>query len=82
MVDEPRRIFVGYLPTADVTYVGGEVDPVAILLRDAEARLDAERAAEARALAAKAADEERAKNTRRARSWRRFKRALTMFRRS
>jgi hypothetical protein len=79
----PRRIFVGYLPTADAVFVDeGEPDPVARLLADAGAKLDREREAEARARAAKAADEARAKNTRRARSWRRFKGALTMFRRS
>jgi hypothetical protein len=80
MVDAPRRIFVGYLPSGADTFVAeGEVDPVARLLADASARLDREREAEARAQAAKAADIERVKNTRRARAARRFRSALQMF---
>jgi hypothetical protein len=55
-MSEPRRIIIGVIPSGqDVTYVGeGAVDPVAFLIDEANAKLDAERAAEARALAAKA----------------------------
>ena len=42
---ESKRIFVGYLPTADAVFVAeGEADPIAILLRDADQKLAAERA--------------------------------------
>jgi hypothetical protein len=45
MSNEPRRVFVGLLPSGTVTFVGeGEVDPVARLIADAGARLAAERA--------------------------------------
>lgn len=77
--DTPRRsIIVGLLPSGGgVTYVAdGEEDPVAVMVREAHARLDAARAAEARALAAKAADAERARNMRGARNMRRLKRAM------
>jgi hypothetical protein len=78
--NEPRRIFVGHLPTGGVTYVApGEADPVVRLIADANARLDAERAAEERKRAAQAADAERMKATRRARVAQRFRRALKMF---
>jgi hypothetical protein len=73
----PKRIFVGHLPTGGVTFVAdGEVDPVARLIADANAKLDRERAEEARALAAKAADVERLRRTKKARALRRFGRAL------
>jgi hypothetical protein len=79
--NEPRRVFVGYLPTADAVFVGpDEIDPVARLLADAASKLDREREAEAKALAARAADLARARNTRAARVARRFRRALQMFR--
>jgi hypothetical protein len=77
MSDEPRKIFVGHLPTGGVTYVAdGESDPVARLIADAEAKLDAERAEEARALAAKVADAKRLGDTKRARARRRVEKAL------
>jgi hypothetical protein len=76
---EPKRIFVGHLPAGGVTYVAeGEIDPVARLLAAANARLDAERAAEAQALAARAADLERTRRTRSARGLRRLGKALKM----
>ena len=54
---EPRRIFVGLLPSAgSVVYAPGGEDPVAVLVREAGAELDRQRAEEARALAAKAAE--------------------------
>jgi hypothetical protein len=76
----PRRIFVGLLPSAGstVVYSSGSEDPVGVMVREANAKLDAERAAEAKALAAKAADIERAKLTRRARAARRLKRVIRM----
>jgi hypothetical protein len=80
---ESRRVFVGYLPTADAVFVGeGEVDPVARLLADANAKLDTEKAETERVRLAALADIERAKNTRRARAMRRLTRALKLFRRS
>lgn len=79
-MNEPRRVIVGLLPTSGVTYVReGAEDPVAIMIREAGAELDRQRAAEARALAAKVADIERAKNTRRARAMRRLTKAMRMF---
>ena len=42
---EPRRVFVGRLPSGTVAFVAeGEADPITILLRDADQRLAAERA--------------------------------------
>jgi hypothetical protein len=84
MTDERRRrVFVGYLPTADVTFVAeGEVDPVARLIADANAKLDAERAEAERVRLAALADIERAKRTKRARLVRRFGRALKALMRS
>jgi hypothetical protein len=80
MADEPRRVYVGLVPSgADVIYVGeGAVDPVAIMLREANAKLDAERAAETRALAAKAADIERVRRTKKARVMRHLRKAMTL----
>jgi hypothetical protein len=76
---EPRRIFVGHLPAGGVTYVAeGEIDPVATLIADASRRLDAERAAEAKALAAKAADIERVRRTKKARVMRHLRKAMTL----
>ena len=75
MADEPRRVFVGRLPSADTIFVDG-ADPVVAMIAAANARLDAERAAEARALAARAADIARLQNTRRARARRRVEKAL------
>jgi hypothetical protein len=80
MSDEPRRVFVGYLPTADALFVGeGEVDPVARLIADANAKLDAERTEAERVRLAALADIERVKNTRRARAAKRLRQALRMF---
>jgi hypothetical protein len=55
-MSEPKRIFVGYLPTADAIFVAeGEADPITILLRDADQKLAAERATrEAATMAAEA----------------------------
>jgi hypothetical protein len=42
---EPKRIFVGHLPSGTVAFVAeGETDPITILLRDADQKLAAERA--------------------------------------
>jgi ferric-dicitrate binding protein FerR (iron transport regulator) len=42
---EPKRVFVGLLPSGTVTFVAeGEADPITILLRDADQKLAAERA--------------------------------------
>jgi hypothetical protein len=42
---EPKRFFVGYLPSGADTFVApGEADPITILLRDADRKLAAERA--------------------------------------
>jgi hypothetical protein len=67
------RIYLGSTDGADVVVIPREV------LDEAGAKLDRQRAAEARAVAAKAADIERAKNTKRAMAARRFKRALAVF---
>lgn len=84
MNDEPtpRRIYVGMLPSAgSVVYAGdGSEDPVRVLLREANAKLDAERAAEAKARAAAVADLERARLTRRARAARHLRKALRLWR--
>ena len=46
---EPKRIFVGHLPSGTVAFVAeGEADPITILLRDAGQKLAAERAARRR----------------------------------
>jgi hypothetical protein len=76
---EPRRIFVGVLPSgADAVFTDG-VDPVGIMLRDANAALDRERAAEGeRARLATAIDAERMARTRRARTMRRFRKVLRL----
>jgi hypothetical protein len=83
MSDEPRRrlIEIGTMPSGyDDVFLGeGAADPLAAMLREGNARLDAEHAARAKALAAKAADAERAKATRRALTMRRLGRALKMF---
>ena len=75
---EPGRILVGVLPTAGEIFVDG-VDPVAVMVREAGAALDAERDAEQRRRLAQAADVERMRDTRRARAMRRLKRAFTAF---
>lgn len=76
---EPRRIFVGVLPSGvDATFVDG-VDPVSIMVREANAALDRESAEAERVRLAQAADVERMRTTRRARAARRFRRALKAF---
>jgi hypothetical protein len=83
VTDEPRRVYLGLLPSgADVFVADGEADPLTVMLSEANARLDAERAEAERVRLAALADIERARNTRRAKAARRFKRALQMFRRS
>jgi hypothetical protein len=76
---EPRRVFVGLLPTMGEFFVDG-VDPVATMLREANAKLDAERDMQAeqarRRAEALAANVTRTKATRRARLARRFSKAL------
>jgi hypothetical protein len=79
MSDEPRRIFVGVLPSGvDATFIDG-VDPLVAMIDDATARLDRMREEDERARLAQIADIERMRNTRRARAARRFKSALRMF---
>jgi hypothetical protein len=79
-MNEPRRIIVGLLPTAGATYVGeGQEDPVAVMIREAGAELDRQRAAEERLRLAAIADAARLANTRRARTMRRLNRALKAF---
>jgi hypothetical protein len=83
MSDDSRRfIEIGYLPSGaeNVFLAEGAADPARLMIAEASARLDAERAAKARAIAVKAADIERAKATRSARIARRFKRALKALR--
>ena len=76
MADAPRRLVeVGTFPTASVIFVDGD-DPARLMLRDAGARLDRERAEAEKARLAQAADGERVRNTARARSMRRLRRAL------
>jgi hypothetical protein len=69
------KVFVGILPTADTIFTDG-VDPVAIMVREANAALDRERAVAERARLAAVADAERGRKTRLARSRRRFTKAL------
>jgi hypothetical protein len=77
--NELRRVFVGYLPAGGVTYVAeGEVDPVATLIADANAKLDRQHAEAERVRLAAIADVERAKSTRSASAARRFRRALRL----
>jgi hypothetical protein len=46
---EPKRIFVGHLPSGTVAFVAeGEADPITILLRDADRKIAAERAEDER----------------------------------
>jgi hypothetical protein len=74
-----RKTLIGVIPMGqDVHLFGEDIGRAARLLDDANANLDAARAAEAKALAAKFADEARVKLTRRARAARRLKRALRM----
>ena len=77
MTAAPRRITLALPlgPAGTVIYTGG-VDPVAELIRAAGGELDRQRDIETRAAAAKVADLERVKLTRRARTARRFKRAM------
>jgi hypothetical protein len=78
MTDEPRLIEIGVLPRSGEIFFEG-ADPIAIMIRDADMRLAAERAAAEKTLASKAADIDRVKLTRRARAARSFRRALKTF---
>ena len=85
MSDTPRRMIeIGTLPSGyDSMFIAeGGADPLAVMIREGNARLDTEREAEERKRAAQAVDIERARDTRRARAARRFRSALKMFRRS
>ena len=74
------RIYVGTFPTGvDATFVDG-VDPAALMLREASAALDRERAEAEKARLAQIADQARARNTRLARARRRFQKALALCR--
>jgi hypothetical protein len=75
MSEERRRIEVGVLPRASEIFVDG-VDPLTIMLRDANARLDAERAEADRARLIAVAGAARMANTKRARMARRFRKIL------
>jgi hypothetical protein len=77
-MNEPRRIFVGRLPSASEVFVDG-VDPVGAMIAEASAALDRQRADEVKAAASKVADEARAKAMRRARISRRFLKVWKMF---
>jgi hypothetical protein len=81
MTETPRRLIeIGILPTGyGETFTDGP-DPLAVMLREGNARLDRERQAEAKAKAAKLADEARERNTRRARAMRRLGKALKFLR--
>ena len=84
MTDEPRRLVqVGSFPTSGAEIFIGGVDPVAIMVREANARLDAERAEAERARLSASADAERTKarmrGTRTARAASRLRRALRAF---
>ena len=78
MTDAPRRIIVGLLPSGGaVTYVAeGEVDPVAIAIREAGAELDRQRAEEERARPPRPPISARLVNTRGARNMRKLRRAM------
>jgi hypothetical protein len=78
--DAPKRMIeIGVLPTGggEIFYEG--VDPIVLMLKDADMRLAAERAAATKTIAVKAADIERTKATRRARALRNLTRALKTF---
>jgi hypothetical protein len=78
--DEPRRIFVGVLPSGhDAVFVDGP-DPVSAMVREAASKLDAERQEAERKQKAAALDAERLANTRRARARRRIRKALSWLR--
>ena len=83
MTDEaPRRMIeVGTLPSGyDSMFIAeGGVNPLAVMVRDANARLDAERAEAERKRLAALADIARVQNTRRARAAKRLRQALRMF---
>jgi hypothetical protein len=73
---EPRRTYIGTFPAGyGDTFIDG-VDPARIMLGDAVRRADEARAAEELRRKAAIADIERAKDTRAARTRRRFARAL------
>jgi hypothetical protein len=75
--DEPRRIFVGVLPSGhDAVFVDGP-DPVAVLIAEASRKADAERAEAERQQRAAALDIERVRRTKLARARKRLKRALS-----
>ena len=81
MTDEPRKmIFVGVSPSVGMTLVRpGHEDPITVMVREANARLDRERADAERKRLAVIADAARLANTRRARAARRLNRALRAF---
>jgi hypothetical protein len=81
MSDEPRLIEIGVMPSGfeNVHLAEGSANPLAAMVAEANAKLDAKRAAAERARAATLADIERAKATRKAKALRRFRRALKLF---
>jgi hypothetical protein len=80
MTDEPRRLIeIGVLPSGGGEIFFEGVDPIVLMLKDADMRLAAERAAAAKTVAVKIADAERTKATRRARALRNLTRALKTF---
>jgi len=80
--DTPRLIEIGTMPSgyASTFVAEGAVDPLAIMIAQADAKLAHERATEAKAKAAKVADIGRMRLTRRSRIARRFRKALKMWR--
>jgi hypothetical protein len=81
MSDAPRRLIeIGTLPSGfDATFIAeGGADPLAVMLREANARLDREHAEAERVRMLAIADVERARSTRSARAARRFRRALRL----
>ena len=70
-----RRIFLGNIPSADVIFTDG-ADPIAAMIAEGNARLNAERESAEKTRLAAIADAERAEKTRAARRLRRMRKAL------
>jgi hypothetical protein len=79
--DTPRKLIeIGTVPSGTELFVTeGEIDPIAIMLRQAGETLDRERAEAERKRLSAIADIERAQRTKRARSLRRLMRAFRAF---
>lgn len=78
MSDEPRRTFIGVLPSGHAdTFVDG-IDPVGAMIADAIRKDDLAKAEVERQRLAAIADAERARLTKKALGMRRLKRALRL----